>query len=247
MQKNYYLGGRSIPFSEETVEPINEDFGDYLKLVYQENGSITIRSPYGTGAYVIIDVYDNGRRVRFASYAADSTQVFVDSGYLDNITLCVLSHKYGVSIGYIIGNNPPYTGMPVFVTWITNHLRKKYTIFGDKYFDSNRGIHVENGVGEVRKILQAGPWGQSNLSVKPTTVSTTSAVQCARVFDGNEFIDDVYLASIAPPLEVGTYELLTLDSRPFYLLRMDTYTADSNIASTGPKFVLEIDPDSEEE
>lgn len=247
MQKNYFLGGYGGPFSEEMVEQINEDFGDYLSLAYLNDGyKVTIRSPYGTGAYVILDQYDGNRRVRFTSYAADGTQVFVDSGYLDNITLCVLNHKYGVSIGYIIGNNPPYTGMPVFVTWITNHLRKKYTIFGDEYFDSNRGIHVENGVGEVRTILKAGPWGQPNLTVNPTTVSTTSAVQCARVFDGNEFIDDVYLASIAPPLAVGSYELLTLDSRPFYLLRMDTFTG-GDIASVGPKFVLEIDPDSEEE
>ena len=245
MQKNYYLGGYGTPFSEEMVEQINEDFEDYLSLVYLNDGhKVTIRSLYGTGAYVILDKYDSGSRVRFTAYTADGTQAFLDSGYLDNITLCVLSHKYGVSIGYIIGNYPPYTGMPVFVTWITNHLRKKYTIFGTKGLDYNEGIQVENGVGEVRRILKAGPWGQPNLTVRATTVSTTSAVQCARVFDGNEFIDDVYLASIAPPLEVGSYELLTLDSRPFYLIRMDTV---GNIQATGPKFVLEIDPDSEEE
>lgn len=246
MQKNYYLGGYGGPFSEEMVEQINEDFGDYLSLVYLNDGNkVTIRSPYGTNAYVIIDKYDQNRRVRFTAYTADGTEAFTDSGHLDDITLCVLSHKYGVSIGCIFGTSPPYTGMPIYVTWITNHLRKKYTIFGDEYLDDyNRGIQVENGVGDLNRILKSADWGQPNVTVKATTVSTTSAVQCARVFDGNEFIDDVYLASIAPPLEVGSYELLTLDSRPFYLLRMDTV---SNIQATGPKFILEIDPDSEEE
>lgn len=246
MQKNYYLDGYGTPFSEEMVEQINEDFGDYLSLAYLNDGhKVTIRSPYGTNAYVIIDKYDENRRVRFTAYTADGTEAFVDSGYLDDITLCVLNHKYGVSIGCIFGNSPPYKGMPVFVTWITNHLHKKYTIFGSKELDGyNVGIKVENGVGDLNTILKAGDWDQNYITVRATTVSTTSAVQCARVFDGNEFIDDVYLASIAPPLEVRTYELLTLDSRPFYLIRMD---AASSIQATGPKFVLEVDPDSEEE
>lgn len=246
MQKNYYIGGYGAPFFEEVIEQINEDFGDYLTLAYLDSGEkVTIRSPYGTGAYAVIDKFDSSTRVRFASYTADGTQAFQDYQRMDKITLCVLNHKYGVSIGFIFGINPPYTGMPVFVTWITNHLRKKYTIFGCQYFDGDRGIKVENGVGDLRKILIANDWGQPSLTVNPTTISTTSAVQCARLFDGNEFVDDVYLASIAPPLEVGSYELLTLDSRPFYLLRMDTFTG-GNTASVGPKFVLEIDPEKEE-
>ena len=113
MHKNYYLGGYGTPFSEEMVEQINEDFGDYLSLAYLNDGEkVTIRSSYGTGAYAILDKQDGNRRVYFTAYAADGTKVFEKSGYLDNITLCVLNHKYGVSIGCIIGNNPPYTKRP---------------------------------------------------------------------------------------------------------------------------------------
>lgn len=248
MQKNYYFGGYGEEFSDASIAEMNEDFEGYIHLVKQPNGNVTIRSPYGTEAYALLDKTTDYRRPRLSMYSSDGTLIYSYNGYQDDISLSVLSHKYGITIGCIVGNTQPPVGMPVAISWITNHLRKKYTIFGDDLLNSyeNRGIKLENGEGDLKILFKANKYSQPTVSFRTTEISTSSAVQCARLFDGDEFIEDVYLAMIAPPIAIGNYEVLNMDGISYYLVRHDT--ADSNNGGDdayGPKFIFEAETEEE--
>ena len=248
MQKNYFIGGYGSEFSNEAIAQINEDFAEYIHLVKQENGNVTIRSPYGTEAYGLLDKTTDYRRPRLSIYSSDGTLINSFFDYLSNLSLSIMTYKHGISIGYIGGSTNPPVGTPVHMTWITNHLRKKYTIFGTENFSGNEyGIKLENGEGDVKLLFKATKYS-SQSSYLTTAISTASAVQCARLFDGDEFIEDVYLAMIAPPVASGNYEVLNMDGIPYALVRHDTAGSSSGGDDNyGPRFIFELQPEEEEE